>query len=84
VIYDENKEVVAAGSGKAGNICIRNPWPASSDDLGAAGALRRHLLREVLPEQGQQGLATTGPTLAGDGAVQAPTATSDSLAGSTT
>jgi acetyl-CoA synthetase len=27
VIYDENKEVVAAGSGKAGNICIRNPWP---------------------------------------------------------
>src|ERR1019366_7390918 len=27
VIYDENKEVVEAGSGKAGNICIRNPWP---------------------------------------------------------
>ena len=29
VIYDENKEVVEAGSGKAGNICIRNPWPGS-------------------------------------------------------
>jgi acetyl-CoA synthetase len=27
VIYDENGEVVEAGSGKAGNICIRNPWP---------------------------------------------------------
>jgi len=27
VIYDENKDVVEAGSGKAGNICIRNPWP---------------------------------------------------------
>ena len=28
VIYDENgDEVVEAGSGKAGNICIRNPWP---------------------------------------------------------
>ncbi|MEV0375715.1 acetate--CoA ligase, partial [Streptomyces sp. NPDC050636] len=26
-IYDENGEVVEAGSGKAGNICIRNPWP---------------------------------------------------------
>src|SRR5499427_895016 len=26
-ILDEMGEVVAAGSGKAGNICIRNPWP---------------------------------------------------------
>ena len=29
VVYDENGEVVEAGSGKAGNICIRNPWPGS-------------------------------------------------------
>ncbi len=27
VIYDENGEAVEAGSGKAGNMCIRNPWP---------------------------------------------------------
>src|SRR2546429_2734198 len=27
VIYDENGDVVPAGSGRAGNICIRNPWP---------------------------------------------------------
>jgi acetyl-CoA synthetase len=27
VIYDEAGEEVPAGSGKAGNICIRNPWP---------------------------------------------------------
>jgi acetyl-CoA synthetase len=27
VILDENGEVVEAGSGRAGNICIRNPWP---------------------------------------------------------
>jgi acetyl-CoA synthetase len=27
VLYDENHEVVEAGSGVAGNICIRNPWP---------------------------------------------------------
>ena len=26
-IYDEEGEEVAAGSGRAGNICIRNPWP---------------------------------------------------------
>src|SRR5262245_35024412 len=27
VIYDEKGEEVGAGSGRAGNICIRNPWP---------------------------------------------------------
>jgi acetyl-CoA synthetase len=27
VIYDENGEEVPQGSGRAGNICIRNPWP---------------------------------------------------------
>jgi acetyl-CoA synthetase len=27
VIYDELGNVVEKGSGKAGNICIRNPWP---------------------------------------------------------
>ena len=26
-IYDEDGNEVEAGSGKAGNICIRNPWP---------------------------------------------------------
>ena len=27
VIYDEEGQEVEAGSGRAGNICIRNPWP---------------------------------------------------------
>src|SRR5882724_5846547 len=27
VIYDEERNELKAGSGKAGNICIRNPWP---------------------------------------------------------
>ena len=27
VILDENGEAIPRGSGKAGNICIRNPWP---------------------------------------------------------
>ena len=26
-VFDENNAEVTAGSGKAGNICIRNPWP---------------------------------------------------------
>ncbi|MCZ6873404.1 MAG: acetate--CoA ligase [bacterium] len=29
VIYDENGEELQAGSGIAGNICIRNPWPGA-------------------------------------------------------
>jgi acetyl-CoA synthetase len=27
IIYDEDGKEVPAGSGRAGNICIRNPWP---------------------------------------------------------
>jgi acetyl-CoA synthetase len=27
VIYDEEGKEIPAGSGRAGNICIRNPWP---------------------------------------------------------
>jgi acetyl-CoA synthetase len=27
IIYDENAKEIPAGAGKAGNICIRNPWP---------------------------------------------------------
>ena len=27
IIYDEQGKEVPAGSGKAGNVCIRNPWP---------------------------------------------------------
>ncbi len=27
VIYDEDRNEMPRGSGKAGNICIRNPWP---------------------------------------------------------
>jgi acetyl-CoA synthetase len=29
VIYDEDGNEVSKGSGKAGNICIRNPWPGT-------------------------------------------------------
>jgi acetyl-CoA synthetase len=29
IIYDENGKELPAGSGKAGNICIQNPWPGA-------------------------------------------------------
>ena len=34
VIYDENGKELPAGSVKAGNICIRNPWPESFRQSG--------------------------------------------------
>jgi acetyl-CoA synthetase len=33
VIYDEDGNEVEAGSGVAGNICIRNPWPGAFQTL---------------------------------------------------
>jgi len=29
VIYDDERKELPAGSGRAGNICIRNPWPGA-------------------------------------------------------
>jgi len=29
IIYDEASQEIAPGSGRAGNICIQNPWPGS-------------------------------------------------------
>jgi len=29
VIYDEDENELGSGAGKAGNICIRNPWPGA-------------------------------------------------------
>ena len=29
IIYDDERNVLEAGSGKAGNICIQNPWPGT-------------------------------------------------------
>jgi acetyl-CoA synthetase len=33
VIYDEDGNEIPPGSGKAGNICIRNPWPGALQTL---------------------------------------------------
>jgi len=37
VIWDENGEEVKPGSGKAGNICIRNPWPGIMQTIWGSG-----------------------------------------------
>ena len=33
VIYDEDGNEIEAGAGKAGNICIRNPWPGAFETI---------------------------------------------------
>jgi acetyl-CoA synthetase len=33
VIYDEDGNEIPAGSGRAGNICIRNPWPGIMETI---------------------------------------------------
>ena len=57
-ILDENGEPIPAGSGKAGNITIRNPWPGVFETIwGQPDRFVPHLLREVQQGPGEQGLA---------------------------
>jgi acetyl-CoA synthetase len=71
VIYDENGEEVPKGSGKAGNICIRNPWPGSFQTIW--GQPERYV--ETYYAKYNRDTDSTDwrdwPYFAGDGAVQA-------------
>ncbi len=70
-IYDENGEVVEAGSGRAGNMCIRNPWPGIFQTIW--GQPERFV--EIYYRKYCRDKASTDwhdwPYFAGDGAVQA-------------
>jgi acetyl-CoA synthetase len=71
VIYDEDANEVKAGSGKAGNICIRNPWPGIFE--GIWGQPDRFV--ETYYAKYNRDKDSTDwrdwPYFAGDGAVQA-------------
>jgi acetyl-CoA synthetase len=71
VIYDENSEEVPKGSGKAGNICIRNPWPGSFQTIW--GQPERYI--DTYYAKYNRNKDSTDwhdwPYFAGDGAVQA-------------
>jgi acetyl-CoA synthetase len=71
VIYDENGEQVPAGSGRAGNICIRNPWPGIFQTVW--GQPERFV--QIYYQRYCRDETSTDwrdwPYLAGDGAVQA-------------
>jgi acetyl-CoA synthetase len=71
VIYDENGEEVPKGSGKAGNICIRNPWPGRM--LTVWGQPERFIDTYYAKYNRDRGSKDwrDWPYFAGDGAVQA-------------
>jgi acetyl-CoA synthetase len=70
-LLDENGEEVARGSGKAGNICVRNPWPGRM--LGIWGQDERYV-QTYHAKYNRDPNSTDWhdwPWLCGDGAVQA-------------
>ena len=71
VIYDEESEVVEAGSGRAGNICIRNPWPGIFQTIWGQPERFVQIYYEKYCRNKQSKDWRDWPYLAGDGAVQA-------------
>jgi acetyl-CoA synthetase len=71
VIYDEEGNEVPAGSGKAGNICIRNPWPGIFQTIW--GQPERFVETYYAKYNGNPDSKDwrDWPYFAGDGAVQA-------------
>jgi acetyl-CoA synthetase len=71
VILDEDGNTVEAGSGKAGNICIRNPWPGIFQTIWG----QPERFKQIYYEKYCRDPASTDwrdwPYFAGDGALQA-------------
>jgi acetyl-CoA synthetase len=71
VIYDEERKVIEAGSGRAGNICIRNPWPGIFQTVWGQPELFVKLYYEKYCADSDSTDWHDWPYLAGDGAVLA-------------
>jgi acetyl-CoA synthetase len=71
VIYDDEGRELATGSGKAGNICIRNPWPGAFQTIwkDADRYVRQYYSRYCKDPKSKDW--RDWPYLAGDGAMQA-------------
>ncbi|PJA97813.1 MAG: acetate--CoA ligase [Ignavibacteriales bacterium CG_4_9_14_3_um_filter_30_11] len=72
IVYDDEGKILPAGSGKAGNICIKNPWPGrmltiwGDDDRFVKQYYQKY---NTKPESKDW---LDWPYFAGDGAVEAP------------
>jgi acetyl-CoA synthetase len=71
VIYDDDGNVVEAGSGRAGNICIRNPWPGIFQTIWGQPERFVETYYEKYCRDKESKDWRDWPYLAGDGAVQA-------------
>jgi acetyl-CoA synthetase len=71
VIYDDDGQELPSGSGKAGNICIRNPWPGSFQTIwkDPERFVRQYYSRYCRDRDSKDW--RDWPYMAGDGAVQA-------------
>jgi acetyl-CoA synthetase len=71
VIYDDEGKELASGSGKAGNICIRSPWPGGFQTIwkDPERYVRQYYSRYCKDPNSKDW--RDWPYLAGDGAVQA-------------
>jgi acetyl-CoA synthetase len=71
VIYDEDGREIPRGTGKAGNICIRNPWPGIFQTIwGDPERFARQYYERYNKKKGSTDWRDW-PYFAGDGAVQA-------------
>ncbi len=71
VVYDEDGKVVPAGSGRAGNICIRNPWPGIFQTIWGEPERFVKTYYEKYNRDPNSHDWRDWPYFAGDGAVQA-------------
>ena len=71
VIYDEEGNELKAGSGKAGNICIRNPWPGIMQTIWKDPDRFVHQYYSRYCRNRKSKDWRDWPYMAGDGAVQA-------------
>ena len=72
VIYDEDGNEIPRGSGRAGNICIRNPWPGIFQTIWGDPDrfVAQYYARYCKDRESKDW--RDWPYFAGDGAVQAP------------
>ncbi|MDE2024033.1 MAG: AMP-binding protein, partial [Gammaproteobacteria bacterium] len=70
VIYDEDAKEIPPGTGKAGNICIRNPWPGLMQTIwGDDDRLVRQYFARYCKNKNSKNWRDW-PYFAGDGAMQ--------------
>ncbi|MPW22824.1 acetate--CoA ligase [Paraburkholderia sp. CNPSo 3157] len=71
VIYDDNGQELARGSGKAGNICIRNPWPGAFQTIWKAPERYVNTYYSRYCKNPESKDWRDWPYMAGDGALEA-------------